>query len=97
MGVNMITISTDLLLKIATIIIAIIQLLMYLVIWLKFRKLSNKSTPLADILKGIKSGAGKLLDILTPEFPNIIGLIKQITGGEKKDDDTDKKGGESNG
>lgn len=84
----MITISTDLLLRIATIIIAVIQLLMYLVIWLKFRKLSNKSTPLADILKGIKSGAGKLLDILTPEFPNIVGIIKKLTDNneEKKDD-----------
>lgn len=93
----MITISTDLLLRIATIIIAIIQLFIYLIIWLKLRKLSNKSTPLADILKGIKSGAGKLLDILTPEFPNIVGIIKELTSGEKTGDKKDDKDGGENG
>lgn len=93
----MITISTDLLIRIATIIVAVIQLLIYLIIWLKLRKLSNKSTPLADILKGIKSGFNKALEYLEPSFPNIIGLIQQLTSGEKTGDKKDDKDGGENG
>lgn len=90
----MITISYDLLFKILYIIISLIHFIVYAIIFRKFRKLSNRSAPtFTDLLKTVKNGANKVLDYFAPQFPNIIGLIKTLTDGEKKDNEEGKKNG----
>lgn len=90
----MITISYDLLFKILYIVIGLIHFIAYAIIFWKFRKLSNSSTPtIIDLLKSAKSVANKVLDYLAPQFPNVIGLIKQLIGVENKEDNEDKNNG----
>lgn len=94
----MITISTENLFKIIYVALAIVHIIIYLIVFIKIRGITkNKPITLNDMWKGLKSGFSNILNFLSPVFPNIIGLIKQITSGEKKDDNDDESEGKSNG
>lgn len=82
-------ISIDILIKYGLIALTVLHILFDLLILFKIKASKSggaSGVTLGEIFQNLKKTAVSFINYIEPKFPNIIGLIKAITGGEKTDE-----------
>lgn len=91
-------ITTDLIIKIAFIALSVLHILFDIWVLVKLRgcKSGGGSLTIGELFNNVKKVASSFITYIEPKFPNIIGLVKAITGTDKTGE-KDEKEQENNG
>lgn len=88
--------------QIISIMVMLIHIVLYLILFLKIHKLQNgnKSLTLKEVGEKLKAAGGKIVDFLSPLYPNIANLLKKVIedkSGEKSTEEANSEETRDNG